>query len=410
MTNHKKFIIITLVIIILCAVGISCLMSISLVKIRTAESKTAYKVISLIKEKYPDITDTEIAEMLNSKTEANHSVDLSQYGISQQDWITEENEANSTRTALLSGIATVLFGLILLTAAELYHRSEKNGIVKLTGYLAKLNSGYSSPEIDTNTEDDRSLLKNEIYKTALMLRERSEYDRQAKENLKNSLSDISHQLKTPLTSIIIIVENLLDDPDMPPKLRSEFLQDIKQASGNISFLVQSLLTLSKLDAESIEMKIKPEQASDILKYCITATDIIADIHGVTVTAEDNGAVLNCDKRWFCEALKNITKNCIEHTPCGGAVHIECSNNKLYTCVTVTDNGCGIAKDDLPHIFERFYKGKNSDENSIGIGLALANKIIEKHSGYITVDSTEGKGSKFTIKIMNSAPVFSADTR
>ena len=194
-----------------------------------------------------------------------------------------------------------------------------------------------------------------------------------------------------------MVDNLLDDENMPEDIRREFLSDIRRSSGNISFLVQSLLTLSKLDADSIELKSKPENLADIFDDCIQNTAILAEIRRVNVTADCENVILKCDRKWLGEALSNIVKNCIEHTPEGGSVTLKAEQNKLYTKLTIEDTGCGIAPEDFPHIFERFYKGKNSDKGSIGIGLAMSKAIIEKAGGFITADSKMDKGSKFTIK-------------
>ena len=128
--------------------------------------------------------------------------------------------------------------------------------------------------------------------------------------------------------------------------------------------------------------------------------VLAELRGVTVTANDNGVSLECDKKWLCEALSNIAKNCAEHTDEGGEVRLTAEANPLYTKITISDNGSGIDKTDLPHIFERFYKGKNADENSVGIGLALAKTIIQKSGGTVSADSEPGKCASFTVKFYN----------
>ena len=183
-------------------------------------------------------------------------------------------------------------------------------------------------------------------------------------------------------------------------MRQEFLRDIYRSSNHISFLVQSLLTLSKLDADSIVLKRKPEPLSEIFSEVNQSIAVLAELRGVTVTANDNGVSLECDKKWLCEALSNIAKNCAEHTDEGGEVRLTAEANPLYTKITISDNGSGIDKTDLPHIFERFYKGKNADENSVGIGLALAKTIIQKSGGTVSADSEPRKGASFTVKFYN----------
>ena len=169
-------------------------------------------------------------------------------------------------------------------------------------------------------------------------------------------------------------------------------------SEQISFLVQSLLVLSKMDAGTMEFKRENNSAELMCREAIQNTAILADVRNVSVKFESDVAVnISCDYKWTVEALTNIVKNCVEHTPSGGDVRIQCETNKLYAKITIADNGAGIAEKDFPHIFERFYKGDNSSKESIGIGLALAKMIIEKNGGFITVDSQVGKGTSFVIK-------------
>ena len=247
------------------------------------------------------------------------------------------------------------------------------------------------------TEDKNSVLSSEIYKTTVMLREKSEQTRQEKLALKDSLSDISHQLKTPLTSMLIMIDNIIENEEMPPQLRNEFLNDIRQSVDHISFLTRSLLTLSKLDADTIEFHAEKVQLKALAAHCFANVDAIARDKGVTLRQDCEDVSLECDEKWVSEALTNIIKNCVEHTQKGGIVTMKGVNDSLLTKITISDNGCGIEKNDLPHIFERFYKGKNADENSIGIGLALSKSIIEKCGGDIKVFSEPDVGTTFVIK-------------
>ena len=244
-------------------------------------------------------------------------------------------------------------------------------------------------------------MKNEVYKTTVMLREIAQNSQKDKANLKDALSDISHQLKTPLTSMNIMIDNILDDPNMDKNMRTEFLKDIKKEVFNISFLVNSLLKLSKLDADSVQFINKLENVEDILKKSMENVAAICDLKNIKieVSGKEN-CTINCDLRWQVEAITNILKNCAEHSPIESSIEISYLKNKLYTQINIQDHGIGIDKEDLPHIFERFYKGKNSSEDSVGIGLALSKSIIEKGNGYVSVESKVGRGTKFTIKYYN----------
>ena len=209
----------------------------------------------------------------------------------------------------------------------------------------------------------------------------------------------SIRLAYSVTSISVMLDRISNDRDMPEDIKRKLLTDVKHSSNYIISLVQSLLTLSRLDADSITMKQEDVSAGELFGICRERTEILAELGAVAVRVQDCGNIsLKCDKKWMSEAITNILKNCIEHTPPDGFVTVSASQNKLFTEIIISDNGRGIPKDELPHIFERFYKGSGSDENSIGIGLSLAKAIIEKNNGYISVKSKVNEGSCFTIKI------------
>ena len=324
---------------------------------------------------------------------------LKKYGIeTDADWLVNRNGELETGIIAANSFMSAFSCVALCAVFIVYCIKRKRETHKITEYIAQINKKKYDLAIDENSEDEMSALKNEIYKTTVMLKEQSENSLKDKQNLKDSLSDISHQLKTPLTSIMIMLDNITDNEDMPTEVRTESLNNIRHETNSINFLVRSILTLSKLDANSIVLKSRPEYLSKIIEECRQNTAVLAEIKEVEVITEcDKSITLNCDFKWLCEAVTNIVKNCIEHTPRGGTVKIAAEQNRLYTKISISDNGSGIDQKDLPHIFERFYKGKNSDENSVGIGLALAKTIVEKGGGYLSVDSCADKGSTFVIK-------------
>ena len=385
---------------ICCALCVLCSV-LSLDRMRENNNRNVIQLISSVRARVPDITDAEIMQILNAKEDTLDTEKmLGSFGISTEDWAVEISESDSARVVTASVCACLLCGLSCFGVFLLYRRRRQKNAERLTDYLAQINSGDYDLALDSNSESADSRLQNEIYRTTVTLRESAQQSAESREKLKTALSDISHQLKTPLTSIIIMTENLLDNPELPQELRQEFLRDIYRSSNHISFLVQSLLTLSKLDADSIVLKRKPEPLSEIFSEVNQSIAVLAELRGVTVTANDNGVSLECDKKWLCEALSNIAKNCAEHTDEGGEVRLTAEANPLYTKITISDNGSGIDKTDLPHIFERFYKGKNADENSVGIGLALAKTIIQKSGGTVSADSEPGKCASFTVKFYN----------
>lgn len=401
MKNAQKFVCAGIAVTIVFCVISAVFTFIGLENIRKTSNDTINQLVNILLEKYPDVSEKEVAEILNNKTEyTDNSEFLNKYGIyPEKDWVSYSNQG-SYKYVILSVSVCIAFGLAFAVLFLGYLKIQKKQTMDIAKRIERINLGDYSLQIDRNSEDDLSLLDNQIYRTAVKFREQAENSRKDKENLQKSLSDISHQLKTPLTSIIVMVDNILDDDDMPLEIRREFLSDIKHNTSTVSFLVQSLLTFSKLDAEAIRFKYADVDVKSIIDECIKNTAVMAEILGVRLETDCNDIILNCDRKWLCEAVTNIIKNCIEHSQ-NGNIKITADQNKLYTKISIKDNGSGITKEDLPHIFERFYKGKNSSDDSVGIGLSLAKTIIEKQGGYISVSSELNKGSEFVIKFFNN---------
>lgn len=401
MKKAQKFVCAGLAVTIVFCVISAVFTFIGLENIRKTSNDTINQLVNILLEKYPDVSEKEVAEILNNKTEyTDNSEFLNKYGIyPEKDWISYNNQG-SYKYVILSVSVCIAFGLAFAVLFLGYLKIQKKQTMDIAKRIERINLGDYSLQIDENSEDELSLLDNQIYRTTVKFREQAENSRKDKENLQKSLSDISHQLKTPLTSIIVMVENILDDDDMPLEIRREFLNDIKHNTNTISFLVQSLLKLSKLDAEAVKFRYEQVEVKSIVDECIKNTAVMAEILGVRLETDCNDIILNCDRKWLCEAITNIIKNCIEHSH-NGNIKITAEQNKLYTKISIKDNGSGITKEDLPHIFERFYKGKNSSDDSVGIGLSLAKTIIEKQGGYISVSSELNKGSEFVIKFFNN---------
>lgn len=401
MKNAQKFVCAGLAITIVFCVISAVFTFIGLENIRKTSNDTINQLVNILLEKYPDVSEKEVAEILNNKTEyTDNSEFLNKYGIHpEKDWVSYNNQG-SYKYVILSVSVCIAFVLAFAVLFLGYLKIQKKQTMDIAKRIERINLGDYSLQIDRNSEDELSLLDNQIYRTAVKFREQAENSNKDKENLQKSLSDISHQLKTPLTSIIVMVDNILDDDDMPLEIRREFLNDIKHNTNTISFLVQSLLKLSKLDAEAVKFRYEQVEVKSIVDECIKNTAVMAEILGVRLETDCNDIILNCDRKWLCEAVTNIIKNCIEHSH-NGNIKITADQNKLYTKISIKDNGSGITKEDLPHIFERFYKGKNSSDDSVGIGLSLAKTIIEKQGGYISVSSELNKGSEFVIKFFNN---------
>lgn len=355
-------------------------------------------IITKVNEKYPNISQNEIMEILNNKEDIDIST-LREFGIdAEEESIIFENERYFLTYLILDLSILVALAITIILVFLVYNHSKDKKLEEITRYMEEINNGKYKLDIEDNTEDELSILKNEVYKTTIMLKEIAENSKQDKVNLKNSLSDISHQLKTPLTSISIMLDNVLDNPEMDKETRNEFIKDIKREIININFLVNSLLKLSKLDANSVKFINKEEKVGNIIKESIKNVSTLCDLKDIKINVIGQAECeICCDLKWQVEALTNILKNAIEHSKTTSKIDIICEQNKIYTELKIRDYGVGISEKDLPHIFERFYKGEKSLSESVGIGLALAKSIIESTGGYVEAESEEGKGTIFTIK-------------
>ena len=216
------------------------------------------------------------------------------------------------------------------------------------------------------------------------------------------MEDISHQLKTPLTSICIMLDNLISNPDMEEETREQFLNKIKREITNLNFLINSLLKLSKFEANAITFYEEEVMVGDLIKEAILNVNSLSDLKNVKINySNKHQEKIVCDKKWQIEALTNILKNALEYSHSQGKIDIAVLKNDLYLEITIKDYGKGMDSKDLKHLFERFYKGKNASSDSIGIGLALAKSIIEKDNGKITCESLVNKGTTFKIKYFYS---------
>lgn len=351
-------------------------------------------IISNIKNKYPNIEESDIIEIINNEKDSEDI--LSKYGI---DSITKNDKVNN-KIRIISLIIIITFDSLIILIFYLYDKNKSKKIKEITKMISKINNRQFDIDINDFNEGELSILKNEISKTTIMLRQVADNSVKDKLNLKDSLGDISHQLKTPLTSITIMIDNILDSPDMDEKTRKKFLINIKREILNINFLVMSLLKLSKFDANVVKFNKESVYLKDIIIESIKNVSMIKELKNITIKVSgDDNIKLLCDFKWQVESITNILKNSIEHTSEYGTVEVNYSENKLYTRILIKDNGKGINSDDLPHIFDRFYKGENGSDDSFGIGLSLSKTIIEKEGGSITVKSTPNIGTIFTIKYL-----------
>ena len=356
-------------------------------------------IIERIDKRYPDVSEDEILEILKSDGHINNSF-LAKYGYSERSTIIETYKEESAKQAFINTLILNAFGTTLIIAIIIYISNQNKKIDEIKKYINAVSNKDYSLDISDNGEDELSKLRNELYKITVMLKESAEISIKEKTQLSDSIADISHQIKTPITSIRIMLDNIKENPQMDEATKNEFINDISNQVDWISSLVISLLKLARLDAGVIELNRQEIKVEEPVQNVVRNLAILLEVKNVSVEVNiPDGAVFFGDYNWQLEALTNIVKNSIEHSRENSKIYIIAESNNFFLKIIVKDEGNGILKEDIKHIFDRFYKSKNSSEDSIGIGLSLAKSIIEKDNGYIEVTSKLEKGTEFEIKYM-----------
>lgn len=267
----------------------------------------------------------------------------------------------------------------------------------LTREITDVLHGHKALAISDYEEGELSILRSEIHKMSQRLLEQKDRLQADKVYLSDSLADISHQIRTPLTSLHLITDRLLSAAEGHTADR-RLLREQRAHLDQIDWLIAALLKMSKLDAGTAVMQTQEVALTDLVGKALEPLAIPLELKSLAVKASvSKNAVFTGDLPWSAEALSNILKNCMEHTPPGGSLWIISEENPLYTGLIIEDTGEGIDPVDLPHLFERFYKGRNSGEKSVGIGLALARLIISRQGGTLKAENRPGGGARFTIR-------------
>ena len=294
-------------------------------------------------------------------------------------------------------IGVFLISFAFCGAFLIVTRKRYDNIEKLSEKLNQILHGEDFFVINDNQEGELAILESEIYKMTLKLREHSYALQKEKIYLTDSIADISHQLRTPLTTINLIM-SFMQKKNLSEEKRITYIQEINQNLARIDWLITSLLKISKIDAGTAGFKKEKVDVRELIDKAFDPLIIPIELREQDFRLEVTGRPgFRGDLNWSIEALANILKNCMEHTLDGGLLTVTASENALYTEIIVSDNGKGIDPEDLPHIFERFYKGKNAGESSIGIGLALSRMIVQEQNGSIKAENNADKGAKFTIR-------------
>ena len=293
--------------------------------------------------------------------------------------------------------AVVFAACLLLNSVFLLFTGRRYRLLAGLGdYLKRVNSGEYSLELPDNDEGELSILKSEIYKVTVSLREQNDRLKKEKLQLSDVLSDISHQFKTPLTSLSVMID-LISDSRLDEGRRTQFTRQLRAQLERLIWLTEALLKLSKLDADAVRFQRQPVWLGELAYKAGEPLLIPMELKSQALCIRAGEGLLCCDLNWTAEALTNILKNCMEHTPTGGKIHVFASANALFTEIRVHDGGSGINKADLPFIFDRFYRGKNAAKDSVGIGLAMAKAIIEAQGGSLEARNSPGGGAEFILR-------------
>jgi signal transduction histidine kinase len=356
-------------------------------------------ILGEIQREYPDFNDEKIIKILNSDLEYKQGREmLKKYGITEEVTASLEIEKEQ-RTNIIINMLIIFFNfLIYIIIFIRYLKQRQKRINELDMYIQKVSRRDYSINIEESSEDELNSLKNSLYKITVMLKEEAENKKIQNEAILSSVSDISHQLKRPLTSIQILLDNIIESKEMDIETRNKFLLEIVRQIKGMNFLILSLLKLSKLEAGIVEFENNLIDVNKLVKEVVNNLEVLAEVKQIDIIINSpNEVKIKGDYNWNKEAIQNIVKNAIEHSNENKKVIIIVEENNVYVSLKVIDEGQGIEKEELKNIFNRFYKTTNSKENSIGIGLALSKSIIERQSGFITVDSEMGIGTTFTIK-------------
>lgn len=418
--KKTKFIVLTLVLLIIAVVVNGIILNNSYNLQIQEYNEQVYALIGTIRENYPEVSDEEIIRILNnseavsstyntetsnSNNNLNENVNskaeigkelVQKYGITENESAILSLEKMQNNTIIYSGIVIGVLVLAIIAIWLVSRIMQKRKIDGITKYIREINNKNYELKIKENAEDELSNLRNELYKITLMLKEEAENSKKDKKFLAKSLSDISHQIKTPLTSISIMLDELKDNQNMDEETRRRFIFEISRQAEQISFLTIALLKLSKLDSGTVEFEKSKYRLDVLVQNAIKNLEIPLEIKNIQVETNFEKTEVIGDYRWTLEAVTNIIKNCIEHTQENKKIHIQIRVTNVYTELIIEDEGEGIDEKDLKHIFERFYKGKNSSENSFGIGLSLSKTILEKQNASISCSSVLHKGTTFKI--------------
>lgn len=388
-------------IIFLLAVGLTygvSILSINEIKEKVVENNQA--IIGRIVSNNPQL-ESQIIDII---TQGNSSEDLelgkeilSKYNYNNISLFNEPIISKSINNVYLLNFTFIvlIFLLIFITILSYFKKLYKD-IKDMIDYVYNSSEGRAFDMKNRNQEGQIGLLKTELLKMTNILKEKAELLQKEKIFLNETMSDISHQLRTPMTSLMILNDLMYDD--LPNEVKIDFLDKIKHQLNRMDWLIKSMLKLSKVDAKVIDFKKEKINIKELIHKSTAPIIIPMEMknQNLIIEGDDTSSYIG-DMSWSVEALVNIIKNCVEHTKENGQIHISYEENPVYSKIIIKDSGEGIDKKDIAHIFKRFYRGKSSSKTeSVGIGLAMAKSIINSQNGDISVSSEKDKGTTFNI--------------
>lgn len=383
---------------IILLLGVSYI-NVNIIKDKVVENNQA--ILGQILAKNPDL-ESDIVDII-TQGKSKENVELGKQVLNKYNY---DSSINLKYEPIISSSIKDIFNvnilfviivfLLFLILTLCYFKKIYKDIKDMTDYVYHSSEGRNYEMKNRNQEGQIGLLKTELLKMTTILKEKVELLNAEKVFLNNTISDISHQLKTPMTSLIILNDLMYED--LPKETKIEFLDKIKSQLTRMEWLIKSMLKLSKVEAKVIDFKNEKVNINELIRKSVQPSLIPIELKNIDLTIFGNEeAYYNGDINWSTEALVNVIKNCVEHTPINGSIKINFEQNPLYSEIVIKDSGEGIDKKDLPNVFKRFYKGKSSSkEDSVGIGLAMAKSIIESQHGDIYVKSEKNKGAEFHI--------------
>lgn len=304
--------------------------------------------------------------------------------------------AVSFSLGIAAGIAALASCIIYTVIHAITNVRRYRAIARLSNSIDRILHGQDEILFTDSREGELAILTSEVTKMTVRLREQIDALAADKVRLTDAIADISHQLRTPLTSMNLTV-SLLSEDGLSDERRLRLTRDLSRSLRRIDWLIDALLKISKIDAGTVGFRSERVSVAELIRRAAAPLMIPMELRGQEIRVHADSEEYTGDMQWSVEAIGNILKNCVEHTPEGGSIEISSTENALFTEIVISDSGAGFTPGDIPHLFERFYRGKNADAASVGIGLALARTVITAQNGTVAASNGKNGGAQFTVR-------------